>query len=466
MRHIMQIIADLQLHSKYSRAVSQKMDILEIAKWSERKGIDLVATGDWTHPLWVREIKANLEEVGNGLLKIKNQESRIKTGEEGPYFLLATEVSSIYSQGGKLRRIHNLVWAPSLATVDKINKELAKRGAKLISDGRPILGLTSIEVADIVFSVDPDCLIIPAHAWTPFFSLYGSQSGFDSIEECFGKFSKYIYAIETGLSSSPEMNWRIGELDSRTILSFSDAHSGPKLGREATVFELEELSYENIKQAIMNRGITNHESRITDKNLQLANYNLQPKVAYTIEFYPEEGKYHYTGHRNCQVKQSPEETRKKGTICPVCGKKLTVGVMHRVDQLATKEIKVKSVKGSSGLRWIKNTTDLNRPPYVMSVPLIEILAEVLGTAPTTQGVINEYKKLTEKLEGEYNILLKASLADIAKVSGEKTAEAIKRVRSGEISVDPGYDGIFGKVKIWQKEEEKDKTEEKEQLSLF
>lgn len=451
----MQIIADLQLHSKYSRAVSQKMDILGIAKWAGRKGINLVATGDWTHPLWEREIKANLEEDGSGLLKLRTENLG------SPLFLLATEVSSIYSQGGRLRRIHNLIWAPSLATVDKINKQLLKRGAKLISDGRPILGLSSIEVADLVFSVDPDCLIIPAHVWTPWYSLYGSQSGFDSIKECFGKFSKYIYGVETGLSSDPEMNWRIGELDGRAILSFSDAHSGPKLGREATVFDIPEgkLSFKAIRKAIVNR-------RITDKNLQPKPNNLQPKIAYTIEFYPEEGKYHFTGHRKCQVKHSPDDSKKKGTVCSVCGRKLTIGVMHRVEELATREVKIKKEKDKNGLLWIKDDEGLNRPSYIMLVPLSEILAEVLDVSPTTKTVDIEYKKLTSNLAGEFNILLKASLSDIAKISGERVAKAIKGVRSGQISVEPGYDGVFGKVKIWDEGEEKDETKEKEQLSLF
>jgi len=319
----MQVIADLQLHSKYARAVSQEMVIPKIWEWAKRKGIGLVATGDWTHPLWMREIKSSLEEIGNGLLKLKSQNSNLKTDGDGPLFLLATEVSSIYSQGGKLRRIHTLIWAPTIVTADKINKELINRGANLIADGRPVIGLSSIQVAEMVFSIDPTCLIIPAHAWTPWFSLYGSESGFDSIDECFGQFSKYIYAIETGLSSDPAMNWRIKELDSRSIVSFSDAHSGPKLGRETTVFDLEELSYEAIRQAIM------------EPTLNIEDKNLSPnQIAFTIEFYPEEGKYHYTGHRNCGVKQMPSETRKNGTICPVCGRKLTVGVMHRVDELA------------------------------------------------------------------------------------------------------------------------------------
>ncbi len=293
----MQIITDLQIHSKYARAVSQEMVIPKIWQWAKIKGIGLMATGDWTHPLWMREIKANLEETGTGLLKLKKDTENIEHKWEDnagngldPQFLLATEVSSIYSQGGKVRRIHTLIWVSKIETADKINKELIRAGCNLIADGRPIIGLSSIQVAELVFSIDPTALIIPAHAWTPWFSLYGSESGFDSIDECFGKFAKDIYAIETGLSSDPAMNWRIKELDSRNVVSFSDAHSGPKVGREATVFELEELSYKAIREAITVQG-------------KGAN-----KITYTVEFYPEEGKYHYTGHRNCNVKQTPVET--------------------------------------------------------------------------------------------------------------------------------------------------------------
>ena len=259
----MQVIADLQLHSKYARAVSPQMVIPQIWEWAKIKGIGLIATGDWTHPLWMREIKNDLEETGSGLLRLKIQNSNDKIQiENGPLFLLETEVSCIYSQGGKLRRIHTLIWSPSIEVSEKINKKLINLGANLMSDGRPIIGLTSRQVCEVVLSVDPKCLIIPAHVWTPWFSLYGSESGFDSIEECFGEFSRYIYAVETGLSSNPAMNWRIKELDTRSIVSFSDAHSGPKLGREATVFELEELSFKAIREAIM---VPSKESRIMNQ---------------------------------------------------------------------------------------------------------------------------------------------------------------------------------------------------------
>ncbi|MBI3379938.1 DNA helicase UvrD [Candidatus Gottesmanbacteria bacterium] len=455
----MQVITDLQIHSKYSRAVSPQMTIPFIWQWAKRKGIGLMATGDWTHPLWNREIKANLEETGNGLLKLKNNETmkQWNNGEMGPLFLLATEISSIYSQGGKGRRIHTLIWAPTLDTADKINKELIRRGANLYSDGRPIIGLSSIQVAELVFSIDPKCLIIPAHAWTPWFSMYGSQSGFDSIDECYGQFGENIYAIETGLSSDPSMNWRIKELDNRSIVSFSDAHSGPKLGREATVFELPELSYKNIREAIMKPGMDN--SQISQG----------AKIAFTTEFYPEEGKYHYTGHRDCGVKQTPVETKQKGTTCPVCGRKLTVGVMHRVEELSGRseedlKLKTSEIAGTK-LKGIVSALFPNRPAFIKLVPLQEIIAEVFGSLPTTQKTQDEYNKLVDNFGSEFKILLETSLEDITKISGPKIADALHKVRIGDIFIDPGYDGVFGKVKIWS-EEKKEEDSQKEQMSLF
>lgn len=468
----MKLIADLHIHSKYSRAVSQQMILPEIGKWAKTKGIDLIATGDFTHPLWSREIKANFEEAGEGLYRVKGQES--------PLFILNTEVSSIYSQGGRLRRIHNLIFAPNIAEMEKINLELGKRG-KLGSDGRPILGMSAHDVAALVLQTSPEALVIPAHAWTPWFSLFGSESGFDSIEECFGDMAKYIYAVETGLSSDPLMNWRIGDLDSRSIISNSDAHSGAKLGREATVFEVEDmgkLRYADIRNALIQktedgRLMTETEDRRWRTENQTSVIGLQnqssvfgfqpsesqssvtsfPKISHTLEFYPEEGKYHYTGHRNCHVKQTPKETKEKGTICPVCGKGLTVGVMHRVEQLATREIKNEDLRFKNdeyGVKWIGYE---KRPPYAMLVPLLEILAESLNTTSFSQKAIFEYKKLTENLGGEFKVLLASKPEDIEKLVGGKISEGIQKVRSGNIVVDPGYDGEFGIVKIWGNKEE-------------
>lgn len=433
----MKIIADLHFHSKYSRAVSQQMVLPEIGRWARLKGIDLVTTTDFTHPLWFREIKANLEEVGEGIYRLK--------GQEKPLFLLTTEISSIYTQNGKLRRIHNLIFAPNLLEAEKIETELARRG-NVMSDGRPIFGLSARDLAALILDTSPQALIIPAHAWTPHFSLYGSESGFDSLSECFGDMSKHILAIETGLSSDPAMNWRIEELDNRSIISCSDAHSGAKLGREATVFEIEEikkLRYEDIRNAI-----------------------IEGDISHTIEFYPEEGKYHFTGHRNCGVRQSPEETNRLGETCPVCGKHLTVGVIHRVEQLASRNIEGKMDNSELGIRWVKHPED-RRPPYVMLVPLLEILAESLKTTTGSQKAISEYKNLTDNFGGEFGVLLDTKTSEIAKISGPRVAEGIKKVRSGEIVVEPGYDGVFGTVKIWPEGKDVAKEEEeKEQLALF
>lgn len=433
----MRVLADLQLHSRFSRAVSSQMVVPVISSWASKKGIGLIATGDWTHPLWFRELEANLEEAGEGVYKAKG------APEGSPLFLLSTEISSIYSQGGKVRKIHTLIFAPNFEVAGKINKELKLRGANLLSDGRPIVGLTAKAVAEIALGVNPKCLIIPAHAWTPHFSLYGSVSGFDSIAECFQELSPEIYAIETGLSSDPAMNWRIEDLKQRRIVSFSDAHSPPKLGREATVFEVNEVSFSAIRNAVTGKG--------------------PDKIAYTIEFYPEEGKYHYTGHRNCNVVYSPNQTRKLGTVCPVCGRPLTVGVMSRVEALAKGDIETKSEKDEFGVRWIKDKEG-KRTPYVMIVPLLEILSEALNSGVGTQTVLSVYEQLTSSLGSEFKILLESPLPDIERVAGPKVAEGIGKVRSGDISIEPGYDGVFGKVKIWKEE---DGTEDEiEQETLF
>ncbi|MCH7730271.1 DNA helicase UvrD [Patescibacteria group bacterium] len=435
----MKVIADLQLHSRFARAVSSKMVVPTISRWARKKGIDLVATGDWTHPVWFRELKANLEEAGEGTYKVKGE------GEGAPRFLLSTEVSSIYSQGEKTRRIHTLIFAPSFEVVEKINKEFAARGANLLSDGRPIVGLSAKTVAQIVLDVDERCLIIPAHAWTPWFSLYGSMSGFDSLSECFGDLAGSIYAIETGLSSDPAMNWRIEELKERRIVSFSDAHSPQKLGREATVFELPEISYESVREAIVGKG--------------------NSKIAYTLEFYPEEGKYHYTGHRKCKVVYSPKETRKKGVTCPVCGKNLTVGVMSRVESLASYDVDTESQMDEFGVRWIKDKEG-RRPSYAMLVPLLEIIAEARGMGVGTKTVMVAYEQLIGPFGNEFNVLLKTPLKELQNVADEKVVEGIKKVRAGDIVIEPGYDGVFGKVKIWKEEEMKKEKASADQTTLF
>ena len=462
----MQIIADLQLHSKYSRAVSQEMVIPKMYEWNLKKGIGLLATGDWTHPLWIRELKVNLDEIGNGLLKLKpqvktqvDQDLLAKSVHTDPLFLLSGEVSCIYTHNGKLRRNHLLLWAPSFDIADKINALLVRRGCNLSSDGRPILGLSSQDVCEIVWSVDPSVLVIPAHVWTPWFSMYGSMSGYDSLTECFGQFADRIYAVETGLSSDPAMNWRIKELDTRTIISSSDAHSGPKLMREATIYDVptgHDLSFSAISSALENY------QRDTTK----------PHIAGTIEFYPEEGKYHFSGHRNCNVRWSPAEVKQKGNICPVCGKPITIGVLNRVEALAGRsEAELKLIKkplGNLPLRAIYSAAFPERAPYVMLVPFAEILAEAQGVQSYSQKVKAEYDRLVMELGGEFAVLVKTSKDKLTEIAGPKLAEGIDKVRKGEITIIPGYDGVFGTVKVWSEADE-GKTEDvnsKEQLSLF
>ncbi len=449
----MHVLADLQIHSRFSRAVSKTMTLPVIAEWARKKGIGIVATGDWTHPVWFREIERDLEEIGNGLLRLTDDQADAHT----PFFLLATEVSCIYSQNGRVRRVHTLLWVPSLASARAISQEMTKRGCNLLSDGRPIVGLTSMQLAELVFSIEPLALIIPAHAWTPWFSVYGSLGGFDSLTEAFGPYAEKIYAIETGLSSNPAMNWRIPELDARSIVSFSDAHSAPKLGREATVFDIPDgnVCYSAISEALKNVEGDTRRSRI----------------AYTIEFYPEEGKYHLTGHRSCSVCQTPKETREKGTRCPVCGGPLTVGVMHRVDDLAKRsdsEIGLRQVPPPDpAIRALTFGSRMfpNRPPFIMTVPLLEILAETLGVSVASAKVQSLYIDLIERVGSEFSILLTKQYEEIAVVGGERVARAIEQVRTGKLTINPGYDGVYGVVKIWEKDAQGIIDPTKEQLSF-
>ena len=469
----MKVIADLEVHSKYARAVSPQMTTPNIAFWAEKKGIGLVGTGDFTHPLWLRELEANLEEAGAGVYKLK---SPVTSHQSQVTFLLTSEVSCIYSLNGKGRRVHIMVYLPDFASVKKFNKELIGRGANLFSDGRPIIGLTLSQVVEIALNVEPKAIIIPAHVWTPWFGFYGQMSGFDSLEEAFGKLSANICAIETGMSSDPAMNWRIEELSNRNIVSFGDAHSLQKLGREATVFELTELSYENVRKAIQGEKlVVGNELGGEDEGESLNTHNSplttrprthsHPHISFTIEFYPEEGKYHYTGHRKCKVVYSPNEARKMGMICPVCGKSLTAGVMSRVETLASHDVETQSDFDKYGVRWIKDKED-KRPAYVMLVPLIEIISEALGVGIGSQQVATVYDQLVNSFESEFKILLKTSNKDLKNVANPKIIEGIEKVRSGDIVIEPGYDGVFGKVKIWKESEEVKEETPIDQGTLF
>ena len=449
----MELIADLQLHSKYSRAVSKNMDLSEIVSWARRKGIDLVATGDWMHTLWFREIQSQLEEVSEGIyqLKVESQKSKVAVGpgDQGEVkFLLSAEISSIYTQGGKSHRVHTLVFAPDFAIAERINAELLKRGCNLASDGRPIVGLSARDIAEIAFSVSQRCLVIPAHAWTPWFSLYGSKSGFDSIDDCFGDLAGSIFAVETGLSSDPLMNWRISELQRRAIVSFSDAHSGPKLGREATVFQekngmtndklqMTNFEYNDIYWAIAERFLGRNEGKL--------------QIASTIEFYPEEGKYHYSGHRNCKVIRGPEDLIKEGNKCNVCKRNLTEGVLYRVQQLCGNlpiESKVKI--SPSGIKWYTDKKKTH-PPYVKIVPLNEIISEAVSSTVFSQKVQEIFKSLCREFGSEIEVLLKVPISEIEEQVGDRVAAGIDKVRKGELEIDPGYDGEYGRVKILKEE---------------
>ncbi len=442
----MKFVADLHLHSSYSRACSKDLNFPNLSKWAKYKGIDLLSTTDFTHPTWFREIKNNLKEDGSGLFNFVGSDTR-----GGTKFILGTEVACIYSQGGNLHRIHILLFVPKLEDVSKINEKLANYGT-LSSDGRPMLGISAKNLALLVLEINKDAIIIPAHVWTPWFSLYGSNSGFDSLEDCFGETAKYIYAIETGLSSDPAMNWRIEDLDNKSIVSFSDAHSLPKMAREATVFEASEISYELIYKAIAGPAGT----------------TALPKIAFTIEFFPEEGKYHFSGHRNCSIKQSDEETANRGTICPVCKKKLTLGVMHRVNSLAKRETKELGAEiDKEG--FVKSKFLTNRPPFVNLVPLQEIIAESLRISSLSEKVRQEYLNLVKHFGSELNVLLKAEISEIVKAASvANIAAGVQKVRERDLVIEPGFDGVYGVVKIWPQGLQKPKIEiqAEGQIDLF
>lgn len=396
----MRVISDLHIHGRFSRACSKDITIPNLEKYARIKGVNLLGTGDFTHPLWLKELKGNLEDDGNGILKTKS----------GFNFILQTEISLIYSQGGKGRRIHNIVLAPNFEVVSQINEALSKKG-RLDYDGRPIFNIPCPEFMELMMKISKDIEIIPAHAWTPWFALFGSNSGFDSLKECFGENAKYVHAIETGLSSDPPMNWRLSQLDSMSILSFSDSHSfWPwRIGREATVFDIN-LSYKNLLKAIR-----------TGEGLSA-----------TVEVDPNFGKYHLTGHRACNVKLSPKDSLKHNNICPKCGKPLTVGVLQRVEELADRP---------------EGFKPKNAKPFYSVIPLSEILATILGKAVSTKAVWAEYNKLISSFGSEFNVLLHASFDDLKKVSNEKIADVLVKNRNHEISISAGYDGVYGELII-------------------
>ena len=421
----MQFVADFHIHSKYSRATSKDMDVEHLDKWAKIKGIKVLGTGDFTHPLYLKELKANLEPAEPGLFKLKaiavkktkNLLGDFQLPENETRFMLTAEISCIYSKNNRTRKIHLLIFAPSFEAVEKINAHLGWIG-NIKSDGRPILGLDAKELAKIVLNVSSDCLIIPAHAWTPWFSVFGSMSGFDSLEECFDEYTKHIYAIETGLSSDPAMNWRLSKLDNITLISNSDSHSPSRIGREANVLD-SEIDYYAITDIIKKKG--------------------KGKFLYTVEFFPEEGKYHIDGHRNCKVSMNPEETKKLKGICPVCKKPITIGVLYRVMQLADRQEGYKPEKAV---------------PYKNLVPLDQIIADALDMGVSTKAVQKRYVELINRFGNEFNILLNAQKSEIENASSPEIGEGIMRVREGKLKIEPGYDGEFGKVKIFSDKERK------------
>jgi uncharacterized protein (TIGR00375 family) len=409
----MRFIADLHIHSKYSMATSKEMSLESIQQWAQLKGISVIGTGDFTHPAWFKELNEKLESAGNGLFKLKKdfQTSDIPESHKADvFFMISAEISCIYRKNKKTRKVHSIIFAPDFSVAAKLNIALSKIG-NLNADGRPIVGLDAKELLKIVLETSPDAMLVPAHAWTPHFSVFGAESGFDSLEECFEELTPHIHAIETGLSSDPLMNWRLSALDKITLISNSDAHSPTKIGREANIFDTE-ISYKAIADA------------------------LKTKKGFlgTIEFFPEEGKYHYDGHRICNVRLSPSETIKHDYLCPVCGKKLTIGVMHRVEKLADRKAGFKP-KGS--------------PDYYFIIPLHEIIAEVLKVGVNSKAVNNAYLNLLKKLGSEFKILMDVSLKDIENASSPLMGEAIARMRSGDVHISPGFDGEYGKIKIFE-----------------
>ncbi|UCD15688.1 MAG: DNA helicase UvrD [Candidatus Omnitrophota bacterium] len=412
----MKFVADFHIHSRYSRATSKQMAVPNLAKWAKLKGINLLGTGDFTHHLWLQELKQHLLPLPKQGLFLY----------DGVHFILSGEISSIYSQSGKVYRVHNVVMAPSFKMVEEINKMLSFHG-NIASDGRPILGMSCIKLAEELSRISSDIMLVPAHCWTPWFSVFGSNSGFNSLEEAFGKYTQNITALETGLSSDPAMNWRLSALDKYSLISNSDSHSPSRIGREANVFDCE-LNYWQIKKVL------------EDKDKE--------KFLYTVEFFPEEGKYHYDGHRNCNIRYHPSETKRHKGICPVCNKPLTRGVLYRVEELADRP---------------QGFVPANAIGYKSLVPLDEIVAEAKGLKKTSKAVEKEYLDLIYTFGSEFDVLVNIEEKELFSKLPHKVAEGIKRVREKHLEILPGYDGEYGIIKIFGEEKE---SEKKEQLTLF
>ena len=410
---LMKMIADLHIHSRFSMATSKEGTPENLDFWARKKGISLIGTGDFTHPVWREELKERLVSEGNGLYRLKDayvkEESRKFPGE-GTRFVVSGEISSIYKKNGKTRKVHNVILLPSLEAADAMAQCLEKIG-NIHSDGRPILGLDSHDLLEMMLDVCPEGILIPAHIWTPHFSVLGAKSGFDSVEECFEELAPYIHALETGLSSDPAMNWRISKLDRYQLVSNSDAHSPSKLGREANLLDID-CSYEGLYRAIQ-----------TGEGLEG-----------TVEFFPEEGKYHFDGHRKCGVSLSPVEAERLGGICPVCGKKLTMGVDHRVEQLADRAEGFVKKDGKK---------------YESLVPLPEVISTCMGYSAASKKVQGCFEQMIQTLGTEFDILRNVPSEDIKSCAGERIAEGIENVRTGNVKRIPGYDGEYGKIELFE-----------------
>ena len=411
--------ADLHIHSKFSRACSKDCDIEHLSWWALRKGLRVLGTGDFTHPAWAAELRETLVEAEPGLFRIRpDLEKRLFRDTPASCagtvrFMLSVEISTIYRRDDRTRKVHHLLYAPSFEAADRITAALARIG-NLASDGRPILGLDSRDLLDITLSAGPGCFLVPAHVWTPWFAVLGSKSGFDAVRDCYADLADHIFAVETGLSSDPPMNWACSSLDGYRLVSNSDAHSPPMLGREATVFDTE-LDYFSIAAALRTGN----------------------GLAGTVEFFPEEGKYHLDGHRKCGVRVEPEQTRALDTICPQCGKPLTVGVLHRVAELADRPPGYRP-PGAAGF------TNLIQLPYIMG--------EILATGPKSKKVTGEVGRLVAALGPELGILRDVPVDDVRRVGGSLLGEAITRLRRGEVIRDAGYDGEYGTIRLFQPDE--------------
>ncbi len=405
----MKVIADLHIHSRYSRATSERMSLTEISRFARIKGLNVVGTGDFTHPKWLGEIRDTLaEEQGTGLYKIASEPN------SSVLFMLTTEVCTIFDFKNESKKVHHVILAPSVDTALQINDALRGDG-DLGVDGRPTLNLTAAHLVEKVMQVSSENMVFPAHAWTPWFSLFGAFSGFDSIDDCYEDMTKHIHALETGLSSDPPMNWRLSKLDKFTLVSNSDCHSfWPwRIGREANVFELEGINYRQVTDAIRSGD--------------------PARFKFTIETDPAYGKYHWTGHRQCKVSLPPQEARKLGNICPVCRRKLTKGVEQRVEELADRPA---------------GFTPQNKPAFKRLLPLSEIIAAVLRVDNVAaQAVWDVYNKLIAKFGNEYSVLIDAPENELSKVVEENIAQAILRVRAGSVLVVPGFDGVYGKLEL-------------------